>query len=143
MTALPRNVITLMGQPNQNEQGNAGEAGIIPGMAVQGSLTIMRHATAGGDGPRLFALERQEMGQGINVAYSSGDRVKVGSFSKGDRVYAFIPATANIPIDGLLTSNGDGTMKTKGATDAAWGKALEAVNNAAGGTAVRIRMEVM
>ena len=141
MTALPRNVIVLMGTPNQWEQGAAGEAGILPGMAVQGELTIMKHATAGGASPRKFALERQEMGQGINVAYSVNDRVKVGSFAKGDRVYTFIPVAANIPIDGPLTSNGDGTFKTAGATDEVWGKALEAVNNTSGAIA-RIRMEI-
>jgi hypothetical protein len=141
MTALPRNVIVLMGTPNQWEQGSAGEAGILPGMAVQGELTIMKHATAGGKAPRKFALERQEMGQGINVPYAVNDRVKVGSFAKGDRVYAFIPVGANIPIDGPLTSNGDGTLKTAGATDEVWGKALEAVNNTSGAIA-RIRVEI-
>lgn len=146
MAVLPRNVIALTTMTNQSEQGNAGEP-LIPGQALQGTLTVVRHAVAGGDGPRLFALERQEMGGGINFPYATGDRVKVGSFDKGARVYAWIPSGANVAIDAFLTSNGDGSLKVAGGTDVKWAKSLEANNNTTGGTgpagAARCRVEVL
>jgi hypothetical protein len=147
MPPLTRNVIALTGADEQSEQGNAGEAGIWPGMTTQGTLTVTRHLVAGGDGARTFALERQEMGQGINVPYSLNDRIKVGSFDKGDRVYAFIASGQNVALDAFLTSNGDGTLKVAGGTDVKWGKSVEANNNTTGSTgpagAARCRVEIM
>jgi hypothetical protein len=141
MAQLPRHCIVLAGTPLQSEQGVA-TAAITPGMLVQGTLSVAPHATAGGNTPRDFALERQEMGKGIDVAYAIGDQVKVGSFKPGDRVYAFVASGQNIAIDGKLESAGDGTLRAL-AAGTAIGKALEAVNNTAGPTNARLRVQVM
>lgn len=113
-------VITLKGDPLQNEDGAAGAA-IAPGMLVKGVATILPHATAGGACSATFALERSELGAGIDNTYRGsgtpdanyqvGDTVKVGSFGKGMRVLALIPSGQNITADGFLESAGDGTLR--------------------------------
>lgn len=136
---MARVVISLKGVPFINEEGVADEA-ITPGHLVDGVTTIGKHATANGPG-RAYALEREEMGKEITVAYASGDTVKVGAFSPGMRVYAFLPSGANIAADAWLGNNGDGTLKAW-ASGPYLARALEAVNNSAGPGEARIRVEV-
>lgn len=133
--AIKRSVI-LRGQPIVNESGLA-NATIKPGYLVKGVTTIAVHATAGGNTPRTFALERDELGTGIDdtftgansgvglAAYASGDTVKVGACHQGMQVTAWIGSGTNVAADDQLESAGDGTLR-KLASGTPLARALEA-----------------
>lgn len=112
--------IVIQGDPRVYEQGVASET-IKPGYLVKGISTIAKQtATTTGLPPAAFALERDELGTGIDntyqgegtgsAFYASGDRVKVGVFSKGQRVLAYVASGQNITEDDQLQSAGDGTL---------------------------------
>lgn len=136
-------VIKLLGEPIQNEDNAAAEA-ITPGhlVTLNGSGQVIKHATAGGNTERAFALEREEMGKTIDTAYAIGDTVKVGTFHPGTRVNALIASGQNIAKGGKLESAGNGTLRALAAgTPIAW--AVRAVNNSAGPGTARIAVEIM
>jgi allophanate hydrolase subunit 2 len=141
---MAKHVIALLGQPILNEDGaaKAGEA-ILPGMAVNidSAGAVIKHATAAGAVAR-FALERDEMGKGIDVAYADGDYVKVGQFAPGMRVYTLIASGQNITAGGRLESAGNGTLRAL-AAGVAVAMATESVNNAAGPGNARITAELL
>ena len=94
--------VKLLGEPIQNEDDKAAEA-ITPGhlVAHDSNGDLVKHASAGGYTHRAFAMEREEMGDDMNVPYAAGDTVKVGVFYPGCRVNAII---------------GSGVSTTKGVT---------------------------
>lgn len=107
------NVINLRGEPIIDEQYDAGEE-IMPGSLVKidtSTEKMVLHSTAGGPAERLFALEREELGQGIDDAYAIGDRVKYGRYSSGMGVLAFIPSGQNITHGSLLEPAGGGNLR--------------------------------
>lgn len=134
-------VIMLRGEAIQNEEGVAGEAGIIPGMLVQGVTTILKHATAGGPARKTFAMERDEAGRDIDEAYEVDSVVKIGSFHAGQRVNAIIASGQNIAEGAALESAGDGTLRVL-ASGTRIGYAMEAVNNSAGPSYARLATEI-
>lgn len=145
---MARKSIILLGQPVYNEDGVAGEA-IKPGHLVDGVATILKHASAGAACPRTFALERDEMGKGIDSTpvtnsgspdYAIGDTVKVGSFHQGQHVLAFIASGQNITINDRLESAGDGTLKIF-SSGTIIGRALETTGAVTALT--RVRVEIM
>jgi hypothetical protein len=141
---MAKRVIALLGQPIQNEDRAAAEA-ITPGhlCTINGSGLWIKHATAAAKCMPNYAMERDEMGKGIDDAYAIGDTVKMGAFSPGMRVNALLAAAAGaITVDDYLESAGNGTLRLL-AAGVAIAKALEAVDNSAGGTAARIRVEVI
>lgn len=102
-----------------------------------------------------FALEFEKTGRGIDDDYSAGDQVEYRSFSTGDEAYAWLAAGENAAIDDPLESAGNGALKVHdGSVDddtaatrtyydgAIVAHAAEAVDNSAGGSAVRIKVEV-
>lgn len=145
--ALKR-VITLKGDPLINEDGVA-SAVIKPGYLVDGVLSVAAHASAGAACPRTFALERSELGAGIDDTrqvlgtissdYAIGDTVKIGSFKQGERVLAFIASGQTITINARLESAGNGTLRVY-ASGVIIGRALESVTATA---LTRIRVEIM
>ena len=139
---MAKRVIALMGQPIQNEDAAAAEA-ITPGMLVtlNGSGLVIKHATAGGNTPRNFAMERDEMGKTIDDAYAIGDTVKVGAFSGGMRVNALLATANNAGIGALLESAGTGALRLLAAGTAV-ARALEALNNVSGSNS-RLRVEII
>lgn len=139
---MAKKVIALLGQPIYNEDVKAAEA-IMPGHLVNydGSGNLVKHADADAAAARTFALERDELGNGIDVAYATGDAVKVGSFHQGQRVYAFIASGVNAAKGTLLESKGDGTLETGSGVKLA--RAVEAVNNSAGPGAARCTVEIL
>jgi len=140
---MAKRVISLMGQPIQNEDAAAAEA-ITPGQLVtlNGSGLLIKHATSAGVAARNFAMERDEMGDNIDVPYAIGDTVKVGAFHQGCRVNAFIASGQNIALGAFLESAGGGNLKVISGNFPV-GRALEAVNNTAGPGAARIRVEIV
>jgi hypothetical protein len=109
--------VILKGSPEVNEDGVA-SATVKPGYLVKGVSTVA-HQTSTTKVPKAFALERDELGQGIDNSkqgsgtgsafYASGDKVKVGVFYAGCEVTAFV-ASGNYTEDDLLESAGDGTL---------------------------------
>lgn len=144
-----KRVTVLRGDPYYNEDGVAAEA-IKPGHLVDGVTSIVKHASAGGACPRTFAIEREELGAGIDdtykgtttiaAAYAVGDTVKIGSFSPGMRVLALVASGQNITINDRMESAGNGTMR-KFNTGVILGRALETLGAVVVET--RLRMEVM
>lgn len=109
--------IIQQGLPIVNEVGAATEA-IKPGYLVKGVSSISKQTATTGYIPRAVALERDELGRGIDdtyqgsadaAAYAINDRVKVGVFKGGERVLGYIASGQNITEDDLLESAGDGT----------------------------------
>jgi hypothetical protein len=141
---MPKNyrVIVLRGQPYINEEGVAATADILPGMLVKGVSSIAKHSTSGGAAARAFVLERDEAGRDVDTVYAINDKVKVGLFQPGERVWAIIPSGQNIAEDGWLMSNGDGTLIAHTGSNTRIGRCLEAVNNSAGPSYARVVCEV-
>lgn len=119
--------IILRGCPEQNEYGIASEQ-VKPGYLVKGVSTVANQ-TATGKVPRALALERDELGQGIDNSlqgsgtssayYASGDTVKVGVFDSGDEATVFLASGAGtVNEDSLLGSAGDGTFNVQAAAGA-------------------------
>lgn len=116
--------VVLMGDPLVNEDDKA--AGVItPGYLVDfnGGGDLVAHATAAGMAARDFALERSELGKtndpafagyAGSVNYAIGDQVKVGAFSQGMRLHAWIASGQNITKGNFLESAGDGTLRVYG-----------------------------
>lgn len=136
---MAKRTIKLLGEPIQNEDYKAAEA-ITPGHLVDldGSFNLIKHASSGGKTQRWFALEREELGSDIDVAYAVNDYVKVGSFAPGTRVNALIASGVNVNPGDFLESNGDGTLKA-GTTNPV---ALSLDDTGAVTSLTRIRVEV-
>jgi hypothetical protein len=140
---MAKRVIALQGNPIQYEDWAAAEA-ITPGQLVNlnGSGLLIKHATAAGPAAKMFAMERDEMGDNIDVAYAIGDTVKVGAFHAGQRVNAFIASGQNITVGAFLESAGGGNLRVF-AAGIVLGQAVESVNNTAGPGASRIRVQIV
>lgn len=146
------NTIFMKGK-GQIKEGNAGGA-ITPGHLLNRNTTANQyvvHATAEGNAYPVFALEKDFVGKDITSAYVSGERVQALHALPGDEVYALLPAAAlAVVIGDELVSNGDGTLKKVTAAAVAVGnvrrvvaRALQAVDNSAGGAVARIKVEVV
>lgn len=128
-------------------------AAITPGHLINLASTglIAVHAGADLNAAPAFAIENENVGKDIDTAWSSGDLVTYIIPERGAEINALVPAgAAAIVIGDLLASAGDGTLKkTAAAAPAATNvrslvaRAMEAVDNSAGGTPVRIRVEIL
>lgn len=138
--------VVLKGCPQVTEEG-AASAEVRPGYLVKGVGTIA-HQTSTTKVPKTFALERDELGAGIDNSlqgsgtgsayYASGDRVKVGAFYAGCEVTAFIASGQNISEDDLLESAGNGTL-TEGSTNPI-ARAMEALSPVASVQPLRVQI---
>lgn len=133
------------------KEGAASEA-ITPGALVEfgGANDLRNHATAAGNARKAFAIENDLVGDGIDVAYATGERVQYEVFHAGAEVYALVAAgAAAITKGAALESAGDGTVRIQAAAaatsqaqrDSVVGYALEAVDNSGGVSTVRIKLE--
>jgi len=134
---MARRVIALMGVPYYNEDGVAGETGIKPGHLVSGVTTILLND--GDPCSRTFACERDELGDDIDEAYALDDVVKVGSFTPGQRVYAWLASGQNVAAGAFLEPATNGLL-TAYSSGVRIGRTLEAVNATSGDA--RVRLEV-
>jgi hypothetical protein len=158
MASATPHTITLKGDP-QGREALAGGA-IVPGMLLAKTTTgtVVAHNVAKGQASAMFAREGDIFGMGIDEAYATGETVLYSEYRKGDMVYAFLEAGADVAIGALLESNGAGALQprtpfSQGAADPftvvteghAIARAMEAVDNdpGTGGAAVRIRVEVL
>ncbi len=126
---------------------------ITPGHLIEKSSTgtVVVHNSGADNAMKLFAVENDLVGKGIDDDYASGDNVLYEACHSGMEVFALvIDGTAAILQAAFLESDGAGGVQTAvadAATDtdqriAIIGQALEAVDNSGGGAPVRIKMEV-
>ena len=151
-------VITLKGDPVISEEGQATEV-ISPGYVVAGQTSIAKSTVDGLVAPMRIALERDELGRGIDASagasldtneqaqlvadYASGENVKVGHFKSGERFLGFIASGQDITADDFLEVTGDGTFETLAGIHPLV-RAVESVDASGFVTAdVHIRLEVI
>lgn len=122
-----KRTVVLSGTPEINEEGVA-SAEVKPGYLVKGVTSIAHHASAGENVPRAVAMERDELGRGIDntyqsadqssAFYASGDTVKVAVLYPGCRATMFLASGYGVAADGPLQSHGDGTLRPAEASQA-------------------------
>lgn len=137
--------IKLLGEPIQNEDNAAADGTIKPGhlITLDGNGEWIRHnVTSAASVPAIFALEREEMGLGIEELYSAGDYVKAGHFGNGTRVNALIASGQDIAKGQKLESAGNGTLRAV-STGFAIAVATFAVDNSAGPGDARISATII
>ncbi len=112
--------IHLKGDRNRDEYTAGGT--ILPGSLIVTTtatnsfpgtpVTVVVHATAGGKGRRLFALEAfLNKGNGTAVAYASGDKVFANNYHLGDRVNALLKTGYVYTPSTPLVSDGTGKLQ--------------------------------
>lgn len=117
---------------------------ITPGMLVErytssGKLRLRKHATAAGAGA-MFACDASMLNKGIDDTYAINDLVEAVIGAPGTSFYALIASGANIGYGDKLESAGNGKLRAYTSGAQAF-RALEAVNNSAGPSDARIRVE--
>ncbi|CAB4190464.1 hypothetical protein UFOVP1196_61 [uncultured Caudovirales phage] len=123
----------------------AGEA-LTPGHLIDryndsGTMKYRKHTGTSLAGS-TFANDQSMLNKGITDAYASGDLVEAIIAHRGASVYAFIASGQNIAQAAFLESAGNGTLKVY-SSGVKIAQALESVNNSAGPSDARIRVEVM
>jgi hypothetical protein len=113
---------------------------ITPGQLLELQPTGYRRNTVTGQAvAKVFALERDELGKDIDQTYAVGDKVKVGAFHAGQRVYAFLASGENVAKGAYLGPDGTGLLVAAAGGDEV-ATALEAVNAL---VTTRIRVELV
>lgn len=141
---MARRVIALLGGPPVvNEEESALEA-VTPGHLLEfGSGGVQKNTDDAANVAPNFALERDELGNDIDVAYAIGDKVKVGAFHAGQRVYAWLASGQNVAKGAYLTGDTAGRLTAASVSASVrLARALEAVDASSGGDA-RIRVEIV
>lgn len=112
------NTIILKGDPVRGE-GKA-NAAITPGQLIERMSTgnLRRHAGAGQNAQRMFALEDELQGNEIGDNYAANAIAQYGIFSAGMEVYALLANGETAVIGSLLESNGDGDLRVHTADSA-------------------------
>ena len=143
-------------------KANIANESITPGHLIEfigGSAAtasqLKKHATAGGNAQKRFALEQDYIGGtgtaggALSKTYASGDEVNYLTAKTGDEINALIKASENVGVGSLLESNGDGTLRIH--TPASAGAApvqanrivAMALDSSNVGTVARVRVEVV
>jgi hypothetical protein len=147
------NTVLIKGRGIRKEF-KAGAAGIMPGhlLTLNTSGQAIVHATAAGNAARLFAVENEVVGKEISDAYANGDNVIAEHLPSGAEVNAFVIANgAAIVIGDYLESGAAGGLRKTTANAATAdtqrsgviAQAMEAVDNSANGSQVRIRVALL
>lgn len=143
--------IVLKGVPIRKEGVASGA--ITPGHLIEfgGANDLQVNSQAAKNARKAFAVENDLVGNGITDAYASGDQVQYVVAGAGVEIYALLAAAATAVEKGdALESAGDGTLRIQ-STDAATDDtqrdsvvayALEDVDNSAGATTARIKVEI-
>lgn len=120
--------IQLKGE-GTHEEGRAAGA-ILPGnlITLDANGALIRHNLSGGWAEKAIALEDALQGNGITVAYASGDLVSYVIPKPGDVVFVLLNGGENADPSKFLASAGDGTFKVASGSDVRLLKPLEALN---------------
>lgn len=104
--------ITLKGTGMQEEAiANAGT--VKPGHLIYLMSTgkVAIHAVAGGNAEKMFAIEDELQGHGIDTLYTIANLVQYKIMERGSWVNALINNGENIAIGDALESAGNGTLR--------------------------------
>lgn len=136
------NTILLKGRGIRKEAVAA--ATITPGnlLTFNSSGLLLKHATEGGAVIPLFAVENDLLGKMISDDYAANDYVQAEYLSAGMEVLTWLAASENVAKGALLSSKGNGALRATTSGHVVVAQALEAVDNSAGGSAVRIKVVV-
>ncbi len=142
---MARKCIALMGGPPVIEEEEKATAALTPGHLLMFTGTgtnagVAKNTANNANVSRMFALERVELGKGIDDAYASGERVKIGHFWPGQRVYAFLASGQNVAKGDYLTGDNAGQL-TAASSNPRLAQAVEAVDASA--AAARIRVQIV
>ena len=109
---MAKNTIKLKKYSDIIEEYEA-EAAITPGMLIEmtDSGTVQAHSNAGQTAEKIFALENELEGEGIDDAYAAEDRVQCWVAGRGDQVNAILADGEDIDIGDKLESNGAGYLQ--------------------------------
>lgn len=88
-------------------------ATIIPGMllSLNSDNEVLAHGTSTGNAEKIFALEDELQGKGIDDDYTAGDKVQCWIAGRGDQVNALLKDEETIVIGDFLESDGEGRLK--------------------------------
>ncbi len=90
---------------------------ITPGYLIErtpSASTVREHGTAGGFAQRMFAVENEVVGGGIDDDYAASDNILYEVLPPGAEVFALLAASAPAIVEGdLLESAGDGTLRVQ------------------------------
>src|SRR5688572_6085106 len=143
---MARNKIVLNGCPMVKEEKKALEA-LTPGHLLEYTSTgTQRNTDDAANVAPIFAMERDELGKGIDDAYAVDDVVKAAHCAPGDRVYAFIASGQNVAEGDYLTGTTAGLLtKTSVSATVRLAKALEACNTTGSApvAGTRCRVEIV
>lgn len=143
---MAKRKIVLLGGPGILNEDSAANEAITPGHLVElrSDGKVQKNTSAANNVAPAFALERDELGTGIDTAYASGDTVKVCLGHPGMRFYAIIASGANVAKgDYVTTDNAGRVTKTSATASLRIGHATEAVNNSAGPGDARLTIELV
>ena len=116
-------------------------AAITPGLFV--ARGAGNTVAPGFGGAAMVAHEYGLTGRDINDDYSADDQVIFHTYAPGSGVYALVASGAAAIADGdMLAVQDDGTVLTAASGGVAMAQAREDVDNSAGGTPARIRVEI-
>lgn len=149
MSITPQNPnrIHLAGEVTIVNDKLAGGA-ITPGMLVErydygsGVSRFRAHSSAGGSGQRAVALDQPELNRTVDNAYATGDLVDVAILPPGSTAWMLIPSGQNIATGTNLESAGNGKLRAYSSGVKLF-QATESVNNSAGPSDARIRVEAL
>lgn len=104
-------IVKCHGTPVQVEA--TANAAITPGELIEIMSTgkVRAHSTARGKAEKMFAIENELEGEGINTDYDADAQVQARIFRPGDEVLALLAQGETAVIGSWLVSNGDGTLK--------------------------------
>ena len=126
--------IVLQADGIRKDEAKAGAAGIYPGMLIKhnSSGEVIVHATSGGIGLRMLAIEDLGQGKTVDDVYASGDQVTFVHVRPGYKTQVLLKASENVAIGDVLISAGTGKfIKTTGTPSQNFCIAKEASNVAA------------
>lgn len=103
-------VIVLRGTPTLDEQNLCGSTDITPGMLINISSGVWEPHPDSAVGAVVFALERDELGNDIDVAYVEDDRVKAAYMHLGERVNALIASGETIAEGAQVEADAGGLL---------------------------------
>jgi hypothetical protein len=138
--AYPQTIVLKGDLGTRYEEGRA--AGTIkPGHLIKqnSSQNYVVHATAGGGGERLVAIEDGLIGKTIDDNYVSGDLVRFKIVQPGDVLYMLLKDGQSVVPDDILSSNGDGTLRKETSTGVVLFKSLETVAPSGADGRIRVR----
>jgi len=109
----PRTIAIRVSRYSQRDEGVADVAGIYPGMVLEktGDAKLKKHATAGGSGERLVALEDRLAGKTVDDVYADENIVFYQMCQDGDEVMVLLLDGETIVENDALKSDGAGRVR--------------------------------